>query len=242
MLLPPRVFSERYVISIDSVPSPLRSAMLNKLLCSQWSPVPVRQSESKPLNVCVFQSGVPSRPTWGVHFGFHPGVKEGCPERHHLPAADSWPAGIPTGLWKVFSYHNITSHPVFLFPPLLFSHSQHCLSVTFSSSLPLSTHPCGLLSSICCIVIPFPFRFFFLPCDIFSILRLFVPRAFPFFSLSLSLHHTSFDHLLHSFPSPSLLFMCVPWWSTGAPLSPHNHYEPDLNTGCEWWMEAKSSH
>lgn len=56
------------------------------------------------INVCFFsfQSGVSSWATWGVHPGLHPGIEEVCPERHRLPPADIWSAGIPTGAAQRF--------------------------------------------------------------------------------------------------------------------------------------------
>lgn len=172
----------------------------------------------------VFQSGVSLWLTWGVHPDLHPGIKEIRPERHRLPLPDIWSAGIPTGAAHSLCFL-ITSFVSF--PLTLSSSISHLLFITpfvypFLPSLIslLPSHP--LSPSI-----------YFFPVTSFQFSRSlsfhasFVLSLFFIWSCSLSLPISlaliprSSSALL--FHSPSLLFMCVPWWSTGVPQSPHNH-------------------
>lgn len=134
-----------------------------------------------PLWTSVFQWGLPTWPTWGVHLDLHSGFEEGCPEGHHLPLPDIWSAGLPTGSPQSLFPHCLLPY---LFPAC--SLLSLPWSLTFYSSNFLSSRFC-CFSSLFCIVIHFPLRFL-LSHDTFSILSLFSFHA-PFVLLILHAIH-----------------------------------------------------
>ncbi len=181
----------------------------------------------------VFQSRVSSWLTRGVHPDLHPSAEESRPERYHLPLPDIWSAGIPSGVAPFLFPRGLHRLLSVLLPRLIPSFLSLSLSqsLTFCSSCFLSYHS-HQLSSPFCIVIHIPLRFI-VSHDTCSILS---PRFHSMCLLSSLILHLiclplaaylfvalpqSSSALL--FPSPSLLFMCVPWWSARALHSPHNH-------------------
>lgn len=201
-----------------------------------------------PFLTSVFQSGVSSRPARGVHPHLYPGVKEGCPERHHLPLPDIWSAGIPTG-----AAHASASSRLPLFPPVTIPSRSHSL-LPFTLSLLLCIAP--FVYSFCPSLIsllhshPLSPSIYFLSWHLFnslslSFLRAFCPLLFFHLSRSLSPRRSSLDHLplssfihLHCY---SCVFHDEALESLRVPIIT-NSLRPDLNTQCVWWMEAKSPH
>jgi len=150
----------------------------------------------------VFQSGVSSWPSWGVHPQLHSGAKEGCPERHYLPLPDSWSTGIPPGATHSCFLIDGVMHSCILLPRLYFLHPFSFLP--FISPFAYSFR----LSSFFCIVNHFSLRFIF-SLDTFSFhspflfplipcvfCPLFISHRIPSLSCSPSLHFSSLHHHL----------------------------------------------
>lgn len=168
------------------------------------------------INVCFFsfQSGVSSWATWGVHPGLHPGIEEVCPERHRLPPADIWSAGIPTGAAQRFCSSPLLSSPPS--PPPTPSLYFDLVSVSVLHTRPFSP------------------SIYFLPWHLFNFLS-FEPHL-----LCSSLDHlrlSPFTHL-HCY---SCAFDDEALESQRVPIITES-LRADLNTQCVWWMEATSPH
>lgn len=154
----------------------------------------------------VFQSGVSSWLTWGVHPNLHPGVEESRPERHRVPLPDFWSAGIPTGAAHSPFPHRLRCLLSALLPCIIPSFLLLSLprSLTYCSSSLLSYHSFRP-SSLFCIVIHIPLRFIFShdTCSIVS------PRFHSeclLSSLTLHLICLSLSRALSLCRSPSIIF------------------------------------